>query len=499
MGARGVAQACECREGAALKPLPRGCQRGEQEKSENRVEGPHRRLPVAFLHGIRIFSLETALLTPCAPRYAMLLRFSVSNHQSVREKQELSLVASTSLKDEEGQLLETPVQGTRALRAAAIYGANASGKSNVLRSLFFMARAVIESQTAWKPEAPIPRSPFLLDSTAKDEPSKFDIEFVIDSVRYAYGFSLSTHRVEHEYLFAFPRGRQQVWFERDASSKKAFEPGKHLLGENKTIWALTRPNSLFLSAAAQNNHKTLSPIHRWFASEVHTVTPEDRDEHIRLAMVAAGRKEGRAFILRLLGAADLGIVDLAVEKASLSKKGEKFLEAAVRVMPSLWKSTLSTKLYHKAHNGGGSVPLDFASESNGTRALFALAPDMMSALARGGILCIDELEDSLHPILALEVLKTFTDPARNPRGAQLLFTTHNTFLLGERALRRDQVWFTEKNDQGATRLYPLTDFKPRRDENLGLGYLQGRYGAVPFLETDDFRWSDSGENESKNG
>jgi len=426
----------------------------------------------------------------------MLLRFSVSNFRSIREKQELSLIAATSLKDEAGQLLDTPIADTKALRVAAIYGANASGKSNILRALDFMTFAVAHSQSGWKPDEAIPRTPFALDGSSKSRPSDFDVEVVIDSVRYAYGFSLSDKRVEREYLYAFPRGRQQVWFERDASAKKGFEHGKHLLGENKTIWALTRPNSLFLSAAVQNNHKMLSPIDRWFRSQLYIFEQERRNSQIQLTLEAASTEEGRAFVLHLLESADLGIVDLVIRREKPTKESLKVFEAIRSAVPGLPLSPPpghSAQLLHKTCDGTGKVPLSFHAESSGTKALFALACDIRGALAKGGVLVVDELENSLHPAIALEVARTFTDPRRNPRGAQLLFTTHNTHLLSERALRRDQVWLTEKNEEGATRLYPLTDFKPRRDENLELGYLQGRYGAIPFFGANAFQWNQATE------
>lgn len=129
------------------------------------------------------------------------------------------------------------------------------------------------------------------------------------------------------------------------------------------------------------------------------------------------------------------------------------------------------------------MPLE--EESKGTLTLFNLAPAVLSVLWTGGILVVDELEASLHPLLGLHIVRQFNDPARNPRNAQLLFTTHDTNLLGttlgEPALRRDQIWLTEKDKEGASRIYPLTDYKPRKEENLERGYLQGRYGAIPFL------------------
>lgn len=414
----------------------------------------------------------------------MFLRFSASNYRSLREKQELSLVAATSLKQANEQLLATPIPGTSVLRAAGIYGANASGKTNVLKALRFMVRAVLNSQTTWKPEHPISRPVFALDPTSAERPSEFEVEMLIDGVRYTYGFALNSERVTREYLHAYPHGRRRVWFERDVTSSPELVTGKLLVGENRAIWNLTRPNSLFLSAAAQNNHKMLAPIHSWFQSAFAFVEPGDETLRMAATLKSSAIDSVRGDVLRLLVSADLGICGLELRDEEVPDEAIKMFEAirtAVPTFPFPDKKHRSIQLSHKTCDGTGSVPLEWHSESKGTRTLFTLGVDVALALGTGGVLCIDELEDSLHPIIAINLLRTFTDPKSNPRGAQLIFTTHNTHLLGERALRRDQVWFTEKDNEGATRLYPLTDFKPRLKENLEFGYLQGRYGAIPFL------------------
>jgi AAA15 family ATPase/GTPase len=145
--------------------------------------------------------------------------------------------------------------------------------------------------------------------------------------------------------------------------------------------------------------------------------------------------------------------------------------------------------------GDSALPLRQGQESKGTIAFLSLLAPVLRALFDGGVVCVDELDESLHPLLAIEVIRVFSDPKRRPRGAQLIFNTHDTNLLS--ALRRDQIWFTEKARDGASQLYPLTDFKPRREENLENGYLQGRYGAIPFLNPDGFLASGNGGHEEK--
>lgn len=365
------------------------------------------------------------------------------------------------------------------LRVAGIYGPNAAGKSNVLAALEFMQSAVAESHRVWKPEGAIPVEPFLLDPTSPSAPSLFEVDVLIQGVRYQYGFKLDRDRVLEEWLYAYPKGRRQVWFHRDSSAPQPFTFGKQLKGNNRVIEALTRKNSLFLSAAAENNHQALLPIYSWFG-EALFFSPVLRgvDGWSTSSVLRFDREVDKGTILGLLALADLGVTDLEIDKSEkLLKDADGQVLARVGKIPEL-------KLRHQAK--GGSVWLPFDKESRGTQTWLFLSGLILRILARGGVLCIDELDTSLHAHLAAEVLRIFQDPKRNPNNAQLLFNTHDTTLLGnllgEPALHRDQVWFVEKDDEGATHLYPLTDFKPRKLENLERGYLQGRYGAIPFIE-----------------
>ena len=369
------------------------------------------------------------------------------------------------------------------LPSLAIYGPNASGKSNVLGGLAFMRYAVVHSHRFFAPEGGVPRQTFAWGDKAA-EPSLFEIAFKIDGVRYEYGFCADDQRFIEEWLYAYPSARKQTWFERDGDELKF---GEHLHGENRTIERVTRPNSLFLSAAAQNRHAQLSPVFRQFvAIRTHNLRTQagerlragalsPRDEFAQWwsraistpaegqtsAEVPSGHDVRKAGFRDLLRAADFGIVDVDVLGDSASGR---------RVM-----------VKHRSARDDAWLPLH--EESHGTQQVFTLAP---CALASGSPLLVDELDASLHPLLSLKLVEAFNDPRQNPRNAQLLFTTHDTTLLGSllgaEPLRRDQVWLTEKDDEGATKLYPLTDFRPRKEENLERGYLQGRYGAIPFLE-----------------
>ncbi len=416
----------------------------------------------------------------------MLLRFSASNFRSLDSEQELSLVAS-ALKESESDIIRIPASKEGALRVAAVYGANASGKSNVLRALNFVCAAVENSHVGWKPQQRIPRQPFRMRQVRAEEATAFRVDFVVNDTRYEYKFSVDAERVVEESLHSFPEVRPRLIFRR---SYDKFSFGKFTTGPNQLIASLTRSNSLFLSAAAQNNHEALLPIYNWFAGSVRfAVGSREAPNEETLGLCSdASRKP---ILERLLAAADFGLTGVDFEERELPEDMQRFYTAIANAVPDaaerihLPERIADVSFLHRCENGE-SVRLGVHDESNGTLAYLGLLGPVIETLENGGVLCVDELERSLHPLLALEIVKIFNDKERNPKGAQLLFNTHDTNLLNAEVLRRDQIWFTEKDRCGATHLYPLTDYKPRREENLERGYLQGRYGAVPFIRREDF-------------
>jgi hypothetical protein len=366
-----------------------------------------------------------------------------------------------------------------------VYGANASGKSTLFDALAFMQSAVTDSQALWKPDGGIPRTPFALDPTLATEPSMFAVDLLLDGIRYEYGFVADSECIREEWLYAYPRGRRQEWFTRDAGRNGEFVFSRLLAGENRTISSLTRQNSLFLSAAAQNNHEMLSPVHNWFSQRL--LVSENRRRGALAVRVSERCRDSdyRARVYSLLKAADLGITGL--ELVEDDPAGSTFSRAAEKLFAIFSTGdAVDVRLLHRA-GAGADVAFPFSEESAGTRTLFALAGAVVETLSSGGLLVVDELDRSLHPHLAINIVRMFNDPETNPGTAQLVFNTHDTNLLDTDVLRRDQIWFTEKGDDGATRLFPLTDFRARKYENLERGYLQGRYGAVPSISTPDLR------------
>ena len=423
----------------------------------------------------------------------MLLRFRFSNFRSFREEQELSLVAGP-LHDHSESLFEIPGLRERVLPVAGIYGANASGKTTVFRALRFMDDAIHNSHRLWEPAQPIPVEPFM--GEVPERPTRFVVDFIHADIRHQYGFVMNSAAVLEEWLHVYPKGKRQAWFNRKVGAPISFS--EKLAGENRVIEQLTRNNSLFLSAAAQNNHEMLLPVFNWFWNTL-TFVAGSRTSERKQTVEMCNDAETRALITRLLCRADLGIADLAVTVENvpeeLTEKVSPLLKEIIRNMlqpdedqtPPGHLTRTAVKLLHRID--GGLLPFDLEQESAGTVAYLALLGPLVSALATGGVICIDELDSSLHPLMAIEIMRLFESRSQNPKGGQLIFNTHDTNLLNTGILRRDQIWFTEKDDKGESYLYPLTDFKPRRKENLESGYLQGRYGAIPFIHSDEFATS----------
>jgi AAA15 family ATPase/GTPase len=414
----------------------------------------------------------------------MLIEFRVKNYKSLRDEQVLSLVAS---KDKELLDSNTMKTGLRAapsvLRSAVIYGANASGKSNVVKALQLMRGVVVESATILQPGQPFNVQPFRLDEESAAAPTEFEITFVLEGVRYQYGFSLTTQRVVSEHLLVYKAFKPQRWFARsfdEEAGKDVYEFGPGLKGP-KSVWeGATRPNALFLSMAVQLNSEQLRPVFDWFTEKlliINEITPLDFQYSIHLLKEESIRKA----ILYFLSAADVSISDITIETRMVPGKTLKFdaLTGKTEVSPEEVEHA-RVKFQHTTEKG--SATFDLVDESNGTRNLLSLSGPVLDVLKRGVTFVVDELDTSLHTLIVRQLVRLFHLPEVNAKGAQLVFTTHDTSLLDATdLLRRDQIWFVEKKGDQASTLYGLSDFSPRKTEALERGYLTGRYGGVPFL------------------
>jgi uncharacterized protein len=437
----------------------------------------------------------------------MILRFRVANHRSIRDEMELSFVADDD--SPHGRALDGP-DGLSVLPAVAIYGANASGKSAVLNALAFLSEAVRESHRSWDPDGGTPREPFALDAASPLEPSLFEVDLIVEGVRVAYGFELEDEHITAEWIYAWPNGRKQVWLERDGDT---FEFGRLLQGENRAIADFTRQNCLFLSTAAQNNHAQLMPLYRSVTLGIASPrTPSHDSLESALTATARALRDGRHDrVVSLVKLADLGIADVvdlaaptawqlqmpgfAIDPWSASpppQRGPSMRgEERTRLVPVTRSASTSSRGSRLdiadlrfRHVGTVSNLLSVAQESAGTLSWFALVGQLLDVMDSGGLLCFDELDATLHPALVAEVVSLFQDPSTNPNGAQLLAACHDTTVLSnstENHLRRDQVWLTEKGEDGATALVPLSDYRVRPDQNLEVSYRQGRFGGVPLV------------------
>jgi AAA15 family ATPase/GTPase len=417
----------------------------------------------------------------------MLIEFSVTNFRSIFERQTLSLAMASGGEHRDTNVFQFDgANKFDLLRSAAIYGPNASGKSNLLIALRTMQDCVRESATKLTSGDKLPAEVFKLDPEARKLPSEFEVTIIAKGVRYQYGFSISQERVEEEWLLAYPKGRPQQWFTREwdkVGCKYRWEIGSALIGEKQLWQKSTRDNSLFLSTAVQLNCEQLKPIFDWFDDILHTVKVGGWGSGYSASLCETkGKKE---LLLNFLRAADLDIEDIGV-------KSEEFSEKKLpQDMPQQLKSHLSAELkghkifeittFHK-DSEGQPVPFDFLDESDGTQKLFNFAGPWLDSLEHGSVLFVDELHDNLHPKLVSFLIELFHNDLTNPKNAQLVFTTHETSILSQDVFRRDQIWFCEKSDKKSTSLFSLTDFSPRKGrENLEAAYLSGRYGALPYV------------------
>lgn len=405
----------------------------------------------------------------------MLLRFQVANFASLRDEQELSLIAL----DQHADLAVRRVPGTKlsALPVVAIYGQNASGKSNVLSALAFMREAVVSSHQRWRRGQPIPRNPFRFDAESLSSPSRLVVDLTLDNVRYEYGFSVDDQQVVEEWLYSYPERRRRVLFDREAGRPIRFGPT--LSGERKLVERVTRSNSLYLSAAAANDHPQLSPLYDWFA---HTIVATPDNDWTRLDhTLSALSGHRRQMLLDLIRYADLGVTDVSRADPEGVEVTNGDGRTVFGYVPDPYEEGRVT---HVA--GERRMELPLVMESSGTRTWLELSGAVVDTLQEGGLLVIDELDAMLHPNLASKLMGLFQLPETNARGAQLIFNTHDASLLGPVAperLRRDQVWLTEKDEDGATHLFPLIQYRVRDGlENIEKRYLSGRYGAVPFFD-----------------
>lgn len=433
----------------------------------------------------------------------ILLSFTVRNHKSIRDELTLDFIRPSlrTLKPKDGNSWDSyhyPIVG--------ILGANATGKSAVLDALYYTFAAIRNSSTKWQASKGMPRAPFALDGDSVDTTSAYELDFVHDGRRHVYGFEVGKSGVMREWLRDVPSTRWRTLLER---GQDALVPKLH--SSIRSIGEVTR-RELILSRAMLLEHPQLAPIALDLVDAFDLVSVKDTHRERRLESIADSLMDGTLTfddIVTLLQVADIGVEEVSVQEQDLPKKfrealrefRQKFAEDGDGTSSAETNGNEDGQAHDELedeesdavvrsllfiHRGATSERPAFSirDESDGTIAWLSLMVPVLDALRSGGFLCIDEIDSSLHPYLVDVLLGVFDDAESNPNSAQLLFTSHETYILSPLSdieLEPEQVWFTNKTVDGATELTCLADFPRHRDANVAKRYLLGRYGGTPRL------------------
>jgi AAA15 family ATPase/GTPase len=415
----------------------------------------------------------------------MLIEFSVENFRSFKDRATLSMVAA-KIRSKFPQIDQNNAfqvsEKLTLLKTAAVYGANASGKSNLVQALNFMKMFILSSSRESQVGDPIPVDIYKLSVETENEPAFFECVFYVDGVQYRYGFEARKDQIMTEWLFTVPSTKEANLFIRDENGivpSAKFKEGKGL--EEKT-----RSNALFLSVVAQFNGPIAKKIVQWFR-DIGIVSGLDDTAYRFFTVSNFANGNLRPEIIDFVKELDLGISDIYhinIDKNKVMLPAEMPEELKKLIMKDIQGDLTSIKTIH--HKWGKEkldtkISFDMEDESDGTQKLFFLAGPIMDVLSNGKILVIDEMEARLHPLLTRAVINLFNSNKSNPKNAQIIFTTHDTNLLSNKIFRRDQIWFIEKDHQGASHLYSLAELKVRNDASFESDYIEGRYGAIPFL------------------
>ncbi len=410
----------------------------------------------------------------------MLIQFRVGNYLSFKDIVTLNMTA-TALK-ENADTHTFKEKDLRLLKSCVIYGANASGKTNLFLAMLFMSNFVRHSSKDMQAGEKIDIDKFTLSTQTENEPSFFEIAFIKDSIKYRYGFKIDYDRVIEEWLHIVQRSKERELFTRKLSQfsiSKEFREGRGI--EDKT-----RSNALFLSVVAQFNGEISTKIMDWF-NNFNIISGADDDY---TGYSAKYYQENRADFLELINNIDLDIADIKINDEEVDIKN---LPEPARVYykhknPQLMKVNMyDVMVYRKKYDNNNQFVSNerfnmYNQESDGTKKLFGLLGPILDTLKNGTVLVIDEIDARLHTLIVRFILQMFNSNDKNPLNAQLLVNVHDTNLLKIKYLRRDQIWFTEKDKFGKTDLYSLVEYNVRNDASLEKDYLLGKYGSIPFID-----------------
>ena len=432
----------------------------------------------------------------------MLIEFKFGNFRSFRDEAVLSMEA-TGLSTFKNSLIT--YKNTKLLPSVVIYGKNGGGKSNVIRAFWLAVQFIRNAQRTQHEKASIPVKPFLLNDTSVNEPTSFEFTYVLDEVKYTYGFAATKNCVVREYLYHAPKGQKSMVFEREYQTftfrENAEKRKRQLISET------VAPNQLYFAIACTMNEKACIAAMKWFReylffSRDYTDIPHQLLEYSEDTNMLNA-------ISNYAKMADLGIKDMKFEikstelddsltfpeempegiKAALTTFMQALSDAPNSSETKLMMGEVDATSFHKGIDSDGTerlYPLKLSDESDGTRKLMAMAPGVERVLACGGVLLVDELEKEMHPMLFELIVSKFQSKTSNPNNAQLIFTTHNTELLNMELIRKDQIYFADKSRKdGSSSLYSISEFATPTTENVRKGYLMGKYGATPDIEIEE--------------
>lgn len=424
----------------------------------------------------------------------MLLEFRVANYRSIGEEQVMSLMPNTAQDDYRENIID--LNGYRALNVISIYGNNGSGKSNFLAAMAMLDK-MIHLSARTSSTTHLPYDPFLLRTGYEEKPTKFEITFIANNSKYKYGIEFFRNNISKEWLYKKGKGRELLLFGREGD---VIEPTTSFKG-NKTILdaaiEATRSNGLFLSTCDMLNVEEAKIIMKWFGkfNNLNGINTEPQEARtVEMWDEIEMQTAINSYMLNL----NLGIIGVNVSKKDFDERdlpdglNESLRNNLINKLKDVQGYSVVTK--HHTYDGSGKVTNNIVSwklderESEGTIKAFHLSGPIISALKTGGVLVIDEIEAKMHPIITLNTINLFLNKDTNPHNAQIIFATHDTNLLTYSKLRRDQILFTEKNKWESTELYSLSGIiypesiqKERSDTDKEKRYLEGRYGAIPYL------------------
>ena len=423
----------------------------------------------------------------------MLWQFTVKNYKTFKDQATLSLIASNYDKKtrEAENVYVDELFDKRLLKSAVVYGANASGKSNLLSAIDFMRNFVLRSSRGQQGES-IDVDPFRLNVISEIQPSEFEIIFSSDHVLYRYGFEASQEEIVSEWLYFRPKTKEVELFYRDGGQidfhETLFAKGKLVASQG-----LVRNNALLLSVAAQFNEEKAIAVMNWFRN-IRTISGIRDNLLQRITINRTKIQADKQKVIALMKDADLGIQDIEIEFMTEDNIPAHYPESIRnRLIKDIKEGNIervndilfSHRKYGRDNEFLKNVPFSLGKEeSSGTQKYFNLLGPIMDVLENGQVLVVDELDAQLHPNLVCRIISLFHSADFNHKNAQLIFNSHDTNLLDSGLFRRDQIWFTDKDKYGATKLYSLADFSSddvRKKEAFEKNYMKGKYGAVPYL------------------